>query len=139
MSDADISAEGQLDLMGTDLRSGLDDLLKSLETVTKGGGRLAVSGGNLIEREIRMAVGLSDQIRDSVFSSEALDEVRAQPLYGRLRSDGYRVVDLLADVGGITAQGIIRAADGFFAQRSNPPATANPGSDQVTGPSTQTS
>jgi hypothetical protein len=124
------SAADQVRLMRTDLTNGLDDLLASLQAVTRGGGRLAVSGGNVVEREINMAVTLSDEIRNSVFSAEALKDARAHPLNGRLRKDGYHLVDLLADVAGVTVHGAIRAADRFFAQRPRLADPAEPDHDK---------
>jgi hypothetical protein len=115
------SAEDQARLMRTDLTNGIDDILASLHSVTRAGGRVVVTGGSLLEREINMAIRLSEDVRDSLFSAEALEEARARPLNHRLRSDGYRLVDLLADVGGVTVHGAIRVADTFFAQR--PPIT----------------
>jgi len=111
------STENQVRLMQRDLTNGLDDLIASLQAVTRGGGRLAVSGGNLVEREVNMAVSLSEDVRDSIFSTQALKDARAQPLNGRLRTDGHRIVDLLVDIGGVTVHGALRAADTFFAQR----------------------
>lgn len=126
------SAERTIQLMQTDLTKGLDDVLSSLQAITDGGGRVALTGGNLIERELQMAVSLSEQVRDSIFSAEALDEARAQPLNARLRSDGHRVVDLLADVGGVTVQGAVQAFHGFYAQRTEAGGTETPtGADQA--------
>jgi hypothetical protein len=111
------SAEQTASLMRTDLTNGIDDILASLQSVTRGGGRVAVTGGSLVEREINMAISLSEDIRDSLFSAEALAAARAQPLNKRLRTDGHRLVDLLVDVGGVTVHGALNAADSFFAQR----------------------
>jgi len=111
------SAEHQARLMRTDLTNGIDDILAALQSVTRSGGRVAVTGGNLVEREINLAISLSEDVRGSLFSAEALEEARAQPLNRRLRSDGHRFVDLAVDVGGVTVHGALRAAESFFAQR----------------------
>ena len=123
-------AEEQVLLMRADITRGLDDVIEALQSVTRGGGRLAESGGNLIERELNMVIGLSEEVRDSLISAQALKEARAQPLNGRLRKDGHRVVDLLVDIGGVTVHGAIRAADTFFAQR--PPVSEGSGGGGTT-------
>ena len=120
-------AERQVQFMRTDIANGLDDILASLQAVTRGGGRLAVTGGNLLEREFNMAVSLSEEVRDSVISREALESVRAQPINRRLRDEGHRFVDLLTDVGGVLVHGTVNAFDAFFTQR--PPLRETEASD----------
>src|SRR5579862_2004853 len=106
-TERDRESARQVSLMRTDLTRAFDDVLASLQSVTRGGGRLAESGGNVLEREINMAVSLSEDIRDAVFSEDTLHKARSQALNGRLRRDGHRVVDLLADVGGVTVHTMI--------------------------------
>jgi hypothetical protein len=115
-TERDRASARQVSLMRTDVARAFDDAVASLHSATRGGGRLAESACNGLERKINMAVSRSEDIRDSVFSEETLYKARSQPLNGRLRRDGHRFVDLVADVGGVTVHTIIRAADGFFAR-----------------------
>lgn len=102
-------------------RTGLEDVVRSLRDLTRTGRSLAVTGTGVMERELSMAITLSEQIRDGVVSKAALDEVRdTSTIAGRLREDAHRAVDLVADAVALTARSGVLFAE-LFADTPRPP------------------
>lgn len=91
--------------------AGLEDVVRSLRVLTRSGRDLVVDGGAVLERELSMAVSISERLRDEALSAESLERARAGKLNAALRDDAHRLVDLIADVGGVAAGSAIRFAE----------------------------
>lgn len=91
--------------------AGLEDVVRSLRVLTRSGRDLVVDGGAVLERELSMAVSISERLRDEALSAESLERARKGKLNAALREDTHRLVDLIADVGGVAALSAIRFAE----------------------------
>lgn len=88
--------------------AGLEDVTRALRVLTRNSRELLVDGGGVLEREVAMAISISERLRDETFSAESLQQARSGELNKRLRDDAHRVVDLVADVGGVSAATALR-------------------------------
>jgi hypothetical protein len=100
--------------------SGADDVVTSVRKLARSTANLGAASAEVLERELAMAIRISEQIRDRMISREALEEARKQEVLSSLRTDAHRAVDLVADVGAV---GIVAFSDfltRFIDQRSAP-------------------
>jgi hypothetical protein len=93
--------------------AGLEDVTRSLRVLTRNGRELVTDGGLVLERELAMAITLSERLRDDAFSADALERARKGRLNSTLRADAHRIVDLVADVSGVAASSAVRFAEQF--------------------------
>lgn len=110
----------ELGLDSLEDRTGLEDVIRSLRRLTRESRNLAVTGTEVMERELAMAITISEQIRNGVLSEEALKEVRTEGLPAQLRKDAHRIVDLVADVLAVGSLSAVRFAE-HFADEPRPP------------------
>ncbi|HET9051824.1 MAG TPA: hypothetical protein VFO60_08975 [Candidatus Dormibacteraeota bacterium] len=105
---------------GTELaeeaRTGLEDVVRSLRELTRTGRTLATSSADVLERELAMAITISEDIQRSFIAPHALEELRTTGLAGRLREDAHRALDLAADTATIASLSVIRLAERFADQ-----------------------
>lgn len=92
----------------------VEEVFASLRSLTHSGRTVVTAGGTALERELNMAIRLSEQVRDSMITAKTLKEAREQKLNISLRADGHRIVDLAADIGGVAALAAGRIADGLL-------------------------
>lgn len=111
--------------------AGLEDVTRSLRVLTRNGRELVVDGGAVLERELAMAITISERLRDDSFSAEALERARKGRLNSTLRADAHRLVDLVADVGGVAAQSAVRFAEQLADAPRPSLATEEAGGDPV--------
>ena len=111
--------------LSRDIERDIDDMLTALRSVGHSGGTVIRASGNALERELDMAVRLSEQIRDSVISPAALAEARENEFSAQMRADAHRLVDLVADFSGVAVLQVAHFADGLLGSRG--PSTAAPG------------
>src|SRR5207249_2354815 len=57
---------------GKEPATGLEDVVRSLRRLTRNSRNLATESGDVLERELGMAIQISEQLRDSVFAEESL-------------------------------------------------------------------
>jgi hypothetical protein len=81
--------------------SGLEDVVRSARAIARTARNLGEDSANLVEREMAMAIKISNQLLDDVISKESLEEARHQPLAAKLRQDAHDTVSLMADVGSV--------------------------------------
>ena len=112
------AAERDESTFSRDVERDIDDMLKALRSVGRSGGAVVSVSGNALERELDMAIRLSEQIRDSVINPETLAEARQQRLHEQIRADAHRLVDIVADFGAVAVLQMIRFADGILGSRS---------------------
>ncbi|WP_225031054.1 hypothetical protein [Paraburkholderia sp. XV] len=93
--------------------TGLEDVVRSVRTLARDARHLGESAALVLERELAMAVSISEKLRDSTISAEALKRGRDEPLPGALRRDMHRAVDLVADVGSVAYTTLVRMIEGF--------------------------
>lgn len=94
-------------------RATVEELSKSLRTLVRSGRTVADAAGNVIERELAMAVHISEALRDDVFSKDLLERARKEPLPARFRQDLHSAADVVADLGAIAYQTFFRFVDSF--------------------------
>jgi hypothetical protein len=112
------------EVLGT--RTGLEDVVRSLRDLTRTSRSVAVTGTEVMERELAMAITISEQIRDDVISKSALEEMRdSSTIAGRLREDAHRAVDLVADAATLAARSGVRFAE-LFADTPRPALASAP-------------
>lgn len=95
---------------------GLEDVTRSLRVLTRSSRDLVIDGGEVLERELAMAISLSERLRDESLSPEVLKRARSGRLNRQFRDDAHRVVDLVADVGGVAAVQAVRFVEQFADQ-----------------------
>jgi hypothetical protein len=84
-----------------------------LRVLVRNSRNLVIDAGGVLERELAMAISLSERLRDESISPETLERVRPGRLNQRLRDDAHRIVDLVADVGGVAAGLGVRFVEQF--------------------------
>ena len=77
--------------------TGLEDVVRSVRGLARMTRGLAESAGGVAERELAMAITISERLRDSVVSTDTLRRARGEELPARLRQDAHRALDLFAD------------------------------------------
>ena len=107
----------------TEQPTGLEDVIRSVRALARTTRHLGEAAADVMERELAMAITISERIRDQVISAEALKQAREEPLPSRLRHDAHRVVDLLADAASVLYVNTIRFVEGFTDERRPPIAT----------------
>ena len=81
--------------------TGLGDVTRSVRAVVRATRTVGEASADVLERELAMAISISEQIRDNVISEKMLEKTRTDGLPARLRTDAHRTVDLIADIGSI--------------------------------------
>lgn len=97
-------------------RSGVEDVMRSLRELVRGVRELAGDATQVAQREVAMAVKISEQIRDSVISAEALKRVRNERVLADFRRDAHKMVDLAVDVSGVALQSVADFIENFTDQ-----------------------
>ncbi|GEM_PF-2935997 len=80
---------------------GLEDVARSVRGLLRSTRNLGTASLEVVEREIAMAISISEQIRDGLISPQALERSRKQAMIGQFRNDAHRTVDLAIDAGGL--------------------------------------
>lgn len=93
--------------------AGLEDVTRALRDLTRSGRDLLVDGGQVLERELSMAISISERVRSETLAASILEEARGAPLNQRLRDDAHRVVDIVADVSGVAVLSAVRFVERF--------------------------
>jgi hypothetical protein len=83
------------------LRTGADDITRSLGSLMNTSFRLAETTADVMETELATVIRLSERVRDQVISAEFLENARKQELPARFRRDAHAIVDIVADVGAV--------------------------------------
>lgn len=92
------------------------EVVQSLRRVTRTSQQLMLGANEVLERELAMAVSISEGIRDHTITEGALSEARAGRLHARLRGDAHRIVDLAADIAGVATGAAISFISQFAGQ-----------------------
>src|SRR5215813_10029581 len=87
--------------------TGLEDVTRSLRKLVRSSRDVAGDAIDIAERELAMAIRISEQIRDGSISPDALKNARQNKLAANLRQDAHRVIDLVADVGTVAVTSTI--------------------------------
>lgn len=77
--------------------TGIEDVVHSLRVSARTARILGEDLASIVERELAMAISISEKLRDEIVSENALAEARKAHLPARLREDAHRLVDLSAD------------------------------------------
>jgi hypothetical protein len=100
--------------------TGLEDVTRSLRALLRTTRGLGVATTEVVERELAMAISISEQLRDKVVSPEALREARHHGLIASFRNDAHHAVDLAADAGGVLFNSVLGFLENFADQRRPP-------------------
>ena len=101
----------------TDRPTELEDIVRSLRALARTTRGLAEDSANVLERELAMAINISERLRDSVLSQETLNEARELDLPKRLRRDAHQAIDLAADVASVGFLVAVRFVEEFVDER----------------------
>jgi len=112
--------------------TGLEDVTRSIRAVMRASRAVGEASADVLERELAMAISISEQIRDNVFSEKMLEEARTEGLPARLRSDAHRALDLAADAGAIVYNSALAFLENFADERRAPLASLNATSNTLT-------
>lgn len=96
--------------------SGLEDVVRSARAIARTARNLGEDSANLVERELAMAINISNQLVEDFTTKEALEEARKQPLASKLRRDAHDTVNLMADVGSMLFLTATRFLENFADQ-----------------------
>lgn len=110
--------------------TGLEDVTRSVRALARATRSVGESAADVIERELAMAINISEQIRDRVVSPDMLAEARSEGLPARLRDDAHRALDLVADVGSIAYTSVLEFLERFADERR--PALASASRETLT-------
>lgn len=97
--------------------TGLEDVVRSVRALARMTRDLSESAASVAERELAMAIGISERLRDGIVSADALRRARAEELPARLRADAHRVLDLFADAGAVAYRFGIDFVEGLTDER----------------------
>jgi hypothetical protein len=81
--------------------AGVEDVTRTVRQVTRTGRDLVTDIGEVLERELAMAVSISERLRDEAVSERMLAEARSLRVHAGVRDSAHRMVDLLADAVGV--------------------------------------
>lgn len=98
-------------------RTGLEDVVQSVRALARATRAVGLDAGQVLERELAMAITISERLRDSTISREALEKSRQQPLAAALRRDAHRALDLVADAAGVAVVSSFDLLGGFIDER----------------------
>jgi hypothetical protein len=87
-------------------RSNLDEVVASIRELGKSTRDLGTAATEVAEREISMAIDISEGIVSRVLSIDAIGRTRNEGLPARLRKDVHRAVDVAADLGFVVTSGV---------------------------------
>ncbi len=107
--------------------TGVEDVVRSVRELARGTRDLGGDAAEVVERELSMAIEISEKIRDQVVSREMLKRARDMELHGRFRKDAHRVIDLVADTGAVALLAALDFLERFVDERRQPltrPATS---------------
>ena len=88
---------------GSDRTIGLEDLARSVRALARSTRELGMEATQVVERELAMAIRISEDLRDQVIADQALERVRNDDLWGQFRKDAHTTVDLVMDASGLVA------------------------------------
>jgi hypothetical protein len=88
--------------------TGVEDVTRTARQVTRSGRDLITDVGEVLERELAMAVSISERLRDETVSKAMLAEARTLRVQSNVRDSAHRVVDLLADAVGVATLTVAR-------------------------------
>ena len=100
--------------------TGLEDVVRSLRALVRSTQNLGAASIEVLEREMRMAVEISEQLRDRIISNEELERARKDTLASEARQSAHRVVDLVSDVSTVGILNVIDFVNKFVDQRRPP-------------------
>ena len=92
---------------------GLEELVRSMRGLARSTRSLGESTFEVAQREIGMAIRISEQLRDAVITESALQKARKSPLASVTRQDAHRLVDLIADTGTVLTQTVVEFVERF--------------------------
>jgi len=97
--------------------TGIEDVARSLRQLARSTSDLGGAAADVLERELAMAIKISQQVRDRSISPEMLKRVRSEGLPARLRKDAHDVVDLVADLTSVVAVSAFDLLNDFVDER----------------------
>lgn len=100
-----------------DRENGLEDLMRSVRALARSSRNLGLEATQIAERELAMAIQVSEEIRDRIVSQEFLERARADKLSSNFREDAHRGVDLVFDAVSVAAISFTDLLEGIFAER----------------------
>lgn len=97
-------------------QAGLDDVTRSVRTLARSSRDLLTDAGGVLERELSMAVSVSERLRDDAISQERLTDARSLRVQSGVRDSAHRVVDLVADAFGVATITVSRFSESMIEQ-----------------------
>jgi hypothetical protein len=88
--------------------AGVEDVTRAVRQVARSSRDLVTDVGETLERELAMAVSISERLRDETVSPHTLSEARSLRVQSGVRDSAHRVVDLIADAVGVASLTIAR-------------------------------
>jgi hypothetical protein len=80
---------------------GLEDVTRSARALLRTTRNLGTASLEVVERELAMAISISEQIRDELVTPQALERSRKQGMISQFRNDAHRTGDLAIDAGAL--------------------------------------
>lgn len=100
--------------------AGLEDVVRSVRRIARSSRELATDAGEVLERELAMAVSISERLRDESVSGDLLKQARSGRLNSGLRSSSHRIVDLLADALGVATVSAVHFGERMADEQRGP-------------------
>lgn len=109
-----------------DQAKGLDDLTHAVRVLAHSSRDLVTDAGSVLERELAMAVTVSERLRDEAVSEELLREARSLRVQSGLRESAHNVVDLVADAVGVATVTAVRFGEAMVDEPRSPRPVVSP-------------
>lgn len=104
---------------------GVEDLARAVRTLAHNSRDLLTDAAEVLERELAMAVAVSERLRDEAVSEELLRDARSVRVQAGLRESAHNVLDLVADAVGVATVTAVRFGEAMVDEpRAKLPAPA---------------
>jgi hypothetical protein len=88
--------------------AGVEEVTRTARQVTRTGRDLITDVGEVLERELAMAVSIAERLRNESVSEQMLAEARSLRVQSGVRDSAHRVVDMVADAVGVATLTVAR-------------------------------
>jgi hypothetical protein len=97
---SDLQEDARLSAEQDPTGDGLADVLRAVRVLAGQSRQVVSDAGEVLDREVDMAISIAERLRDETLSPEILTEARTGRLTSAIRGNAHRIIDLMADTGG---------------------------------------
>lgn len=121
----DLRQEAERASVDRETGAGLADVMRSVRALARESRQIVTDAGEVLDREVAMAISISERLRDETLSPEILKEARSGRLTSAARGNAHRIIDLLADTGGAATVVALRFVERIADEPRRPAASGS--------------